>query len=75
MADSEVSQHIQFGDDIQPVKTASSAAIYKKEGLMPSLSEKPAGYDEEERNAARIADADLNHKKKQVSFLRGIALS
>lgn len=75
MTDSEISQHIQFDDDIQPAKAVSCAAVFKKEGLVPSLSEKPTSYDEEERNAAQIADADLNHKKKQVSPLRRIFLS
>jgi KUP system potassium uptake protein len=61
MADSEIPQHIQFGEEIHPVKTATSK-IYNKDD---SLSEKN-GYDIEDR-AMQIANADLNQKKKQVS--------
>lgn len=78
MAESEAAQHIQFGDDIHPVKTTGSARVFPKERLTPSLSEKPTSLptslsydhrDEEEQNAAQIADADRNRKKKQVSLV------
>ena len=61
MADSEPPQHIQFGGEIHPVKTAASK-VYEKD---PSLSEKN-DFDVEDR-AMQIANADLNQKKKQVS--------
>jgi KUP system potassium uptake protein len=61
MADSETAQRIQFGEEIHPVKTATSK-VYNKD---PSLSEKN-GFDIEDR-AMQIANADLNQKKKQVS--------
>lgn len=75
MAESEAPQHIQFGDDIHPVKTTGSSRVYPKERLTPSVSEKPTSMsydhrDEEEQNAAQIADADMNRKKKQVSLFR-----
>ncbi len=61
MADSETAQRVQFGEDINPVKTATSN-VYNKDY---SLSEKN-GFDVEDR-AMQIANADLNQKKKQVS--------
>lgn len=61
---SDPTQHIQFGEGIRPVKTATSQA-YNKD---LSLSEKTGTYDLEER-ALRIADDDLNKKKKQVRKL------
>ena len=63
MADSDIAQRIQFGEDIHPVKTASSK-VYNKD---PSVSEKN-GLDIEDR-AVQIANEDLNQKKKQVSVL------
>ncbi|KUJ20933.1 putative potassium transporter 5 [Mollisia scopiformis] len=66
MADSEAAQHIQFDDAIYRVRTAGSSRVFKKEGMTPSLSEKPTSYDEEGLNAAQIADEDLNRKKKQT---------
>jgi hypothetical protein len=66
MAESENPQHIQFGDDINPAKTPNSSYGYKQE---LAISEKPAGVDAEER-ALQIANADLNHKHKQVSSER-----
>ncbi|CZR54345.1 probable potassium transporter 8 [Phialocephala subalpina] len=71
MAESEAAQHIQFGDDIHPVKTTTSSRVFPKERLTPSLSEKRTSLsydhrDEEEQNATQIADADANRKKKQT---------
>lgn len=64
MADSEPAQRIQFGEEIHPVKTATSK-VYNKD---PSLSEKRS-FDVED-SAVQIANADLNRKKKQVCFSR-----
>ena len=76
MAESEIAQHIQFGEEIRPVKTIGSSKVYKKGGPTPSLSEKPTSYDDEEQQgAAHIANADLNHKKKQVSSLSKLPAS
>lgn len=63
MAASESAQHIQFGDDIHPVKTHNSAT-YKKE---LAIGEKmvPTDIDDEE-HMRRVADDDANHKRKQV---------
>jgi len=63
MADANISQHIQFGDEIHHVKTTSSK-VHNKD---PSVSEKN-GLDIEDR-AVQIANEDLNQKKKQVSVL------
>ena len=62
MAESDPVQHIAFGEGIHTVKS-TGATVYST-GRRPSVSEKD-GYDVEER-AAKIADADLNQKKKQV---------
>ncbi len=64
MAESENAQHIQFGDDINPAKAPNSSYGYKQE---LAISEKLAGVDAEER-AIQIANADLNHKHKQVAL-------
>jgi hypothetical protein len=64
MAESDPIQHIQFGEDVQPVKSAG-ATVYSTGHKDQSISEK-ADYDIEDR-VAKIADADLNSKKKQAS--------
>ena len=64
MAESTPIQHIQFGDEINPVKTASSR-VYSIASKEPSLPEKAAGHDLEEK-AVQIANEDLNRKRKQV---------
>jgi hypothetical protein len=56
---------IQFRDEIHPVKTSNSR-VHPIEKSSPSIIEKEASYDEEEK-ALRIANEDLNRKKKQVS--------
>lgn len=67
MADSNPAPRIQFGEDIQPVKTNKSATVYSKahDGY-PSSSEKSGAVDVEDR-AVQIANEDLNKKNKQVS--------
>ena len=56
-------QRIQFGQEIQPVK---SNGVYTSTPFThPSLSEKSDGVDLEAR-AVRIAEEDSNRKKKQV---------
>ena len=63
MAESDPIQHVAFGESIHPVKSAG-ATVYSNKGEQ-SISEK-AVFDLED-TAARIADNDLNRKKKQVS--------
>lgn len=63
MAAPEGAQRIQFGDDINPVKTHNSAT-YKKELAM---GEKVVVTDiDDEEHMRRVADNDANHKRKQV---------
>jgi KUP system potassium uptake protein len=62
MAESDIAQRIQFGEEIHPVKPSTSK-VYNKD---PSLSEKKS-FDVEDR-AIQIANADLNQKKKQVNY-------
>jgi hypothetical protein len=59
---SELIQHVQFGEEIQPARMTASKAYTND---LASFSEKSAGVDLEER-AVQIANEDLNHKKKQV---------
>lgn len=73
MADSSSIQHVQFGGDIEPVKTRNNSVVYSKaHNGRPSLSEKTEPVDVEDR-AAQIADEDLNSKKKQVHSLRPVS--
>ncbi|KAH8815719.1 potassium transporter-domain-containing protein [Xylogone sp. PMI_703] len=67
-------EHIQFGDEINPIKSHASATISAARKSLTekagrpnhdAFSEKGGDYDAEER-AIQIADADLNHKKKQT---------
>ena len=67
MAESSPAQRIQFGDEINPIRKTSTA--YSNAVKEPSLSEKAAGHDLEEK-AIQIADQDLNQKKKQVRTSR-----
>ncbi len=62
MAESEAISRIEFVEGIHPVKTTSSTT-YRKE--LASTEKARGDYDLEER-AARLADSDLNLKKKQV---------
>ncbi|TVY78242.1 Potassium transporter [Lachnellula suecica] len=66
MADSIENQRIQFGEEIQHVKTKNSAAGHSQahDGI-PALSEKSEEVDLEER-AVEIANEDLNKKNKQT---------
>jgi len=66
MADSTPAQGIQFGEDIQPVKTNKGATFNSKahDGY-PSSSEKSRAVDIEDK-AVQIANDDLNKKNKQV---------
>jgi len=54
---------VQFGDGIRPVKSMPSHALAIDED--PSLADKAADYDYEEK-AIQIANDDLNRKNKQV---------
>lgn len=51
----------QSGEEINPAQKSGDVSEHKD----PSLSEKAEGYDLDEE-AVRIADEDLNRKKKQV---------
>ncbi len=62
MAEPEAINRIQFSEGIHPVKTTVSAA-YREE--LASVEKARGDYDIEER-ATRLADSDLNLKKKQV---------
>lgn len=64
MAESDPIQRVQFGDGIDPVKSAG-ATVYSTLQKEPSIPEK-TGYDVE-GTAAQIADGDMNGKKKQAS--------
>lgn len=65
MADTiDTTPHIQYEEETNPPKAAGEAA-YSTERKDVFISEKAEDYDLEEK-AARIADADLNAKKKQV---------
>jgi len=57
-------QRIQFGDDIHSVKQSESSP-YATALDKSKMSQKVTGFDIEEK-AVEIANADLNHKKKQV---------
>lgn len=75
MADSTPAQRIQFGEDIQPVKTNKSATAYSKaQDGYPSSSEKSGAVDVEDR-AVQIANEDLNKKNKQVCSSGAIFLA
>ena len=58
-------QRIQFDDAIHPVRSDGISA-YTALRKDPSTSEKEAIHDVEGNHTARIADEDLNRKKKQV---------
>lgn len=65
MADTiSTTPHIQYGEETNPPKAAGEA-VYSTEHKDVFISEKAEDYDLEEK-AARIADADLNAKKKQT---------
>lgn len=61
MADIITTLDSQFGEDINSSNKSSDANEHKD----PALSIKVEGYDLDEE-AVRIADEDLNRKKKQV---------
>ncbi|RFU26938.1 hypothetical protein B7463_g9406, partial [Scytalidium lignicola] len=70
----EMPEHIRFGDEINPAKSHASATISVARKSVTDQTgqpdydtsiEKRGDYDAEER-AIQIADADLNHKKKQT---------
>jgi KUP system potassium uptake protein len=63
MAESDTIQRVQFGDGLHPVRS-TGATPYSTGLKEQSISEK-AAYDPED-SAARIADDDLNRKKKQT---------
>ena len=65
MTELEPSQRIQFGEAINPVKSASKNAAYSNGFKEKSISEKDV-YDPEEA-VARISHDDRNLKRKQVS--------
>ena len=66
MADSTPIQRVQFGENIQPVKTKGSATVYSQaHNDHPALNEKREAVDVED-SAVQIATEDLNRKKKQV---------
>lgn len=66
MADTiDTTPHIQYGEETNPPKAASEAVYSTERKNVFISSEKAEDYDLEEK-AARIADADLNAKKKQV---------
>jgi len=67
MADSELTQRVQFGEEIHPVKTAKSARSYSAFVKDAASAEKTEEVDLEQR-ANQIADSDLNRKKKQASY-------
>lgn len=61
-------QRVQFGEDIQPVKTKNSSTVYSQaHNDHPALNEKGEAVDLEDRAAVQIASEDLNKKNKQVS--------
>jgi hypothetical protein len=63
MSESEqIQRNIQFEEEILPVR---SAGVYTSGFNHPSLTEKSEVVDLEAR-AVRIAEEDLNRKKKQV---------
>lgn len=64
MADISIAPRIQFEGETHPVKTTGEATSSTVQNGA-SLSEEVEGYDLEAK-AVQIADADLNHKKKQV---------
>jgi len=68
MADSTPVQHVQFGDEIQPVETRNSLTVYSQaRNDHSALDEKGEHVDLEDRAAVEIANEDLNKKNKQVS--------
>ncbi|TVY88032.1 Potassium transporter [Lachnellula willkommii] len=59
-------QHVQFGEDIQPVKTKNSSTVYSQaHNDHPALNEKEEAVDLEDRVAVEIANEDVNKKNKQ----------
>jgi hypothetical protein len=74
MDDTTPAQRIQFGEDIQPVKTNKSATVCSKAHDGYSLTEKSEAVDVEDR-AVQIANDDLSKKNKQVcSFCQALSL-
>ena len=63
MTEADTIQRVQFVDGMHPVRSAGATA-YSNGPKEQSISEK-AVYDPED-SAARIADDDLNRKKKQT---------
>ena len=62
----DLSQHIQFRDEIKPVRSNRSNGLAFGDVLAESkVSQMASSYDFEEK-ALEIANEDLNKKKKQV---------
>ncbi len=61
--------HIQFDDSILPIPRKSDSLAIKDPGRLSIASEKRRDLDDEE-NAKRIAEEDINGSRKQVSAAR-----